>query len=151
MPVTLDDMDRHDPLDSAFQAYGISAHRLVREGKKQLQAKDSVFLKIRKAHERGRNVAETSVEAIVAVKVPNNAVRQKQVQDFHRLMGHYPAERVKLNVGDDLGVDVTQYSPEERAAYEQAARLAEDLIAKAIIEKRTAAIREADGARTRGE
>ena len=96
-------------------------------------------------------ILETSLEVLLAIELPDLPVRQRQIQDFHKLMGYYPGERVKLDVGGSLGVDVTQYSPEERAAYEQAARLAEDLLAKAIIEKRTAAIREADGARTRGE
>jgi hypothetical protein len=45
-------------------------------------------------------------------------------------MGHYPADKLKLDVGGTLGVDVTQFSLVEQAAYEKAAQLAEDEIAK---------------------
>ncbi|MBW1788375.1 MAG: hypothetical protein JRK53_17425 [Deltaproteobacteria bacterium] len=146
MPINIRDMDE-DPLEEALGSSGITADLLVREGKRLLRAEKTVFQKISKGPGPGeiksrlpkgsKIVAETSREALIAIRIADLGARQRAIQELHKLRGDYPSDRVHVKLDGNVGIDVTQYSPEEREAYEKAARVAEEEIAEHRIRKRT--------------
>lgn len=147
MPVTPDEVKAPSPLDemeAAFEKNAITAEEHIRKGKAFLRERKAERFKLRKgAPDVGptfakgvKIIAETDLEIECEVRVPDSPVRQRQWIEFAKMMGLYPADRIKLDVSGSLGVDVTQHTPEEQAAYIKGARVVEEELARASIEKR---------------
>lgn len=79
-----------DPLDEALLAEGITTEYLARKLKEELEAEKTEFAK-----EGGRITDERDVV--------DWSTRQRARIDAHKLKGHYPAEKVDVRGGLDVG------------------------------------------------
>uniref|UniRef100_A0A6M3K7T2 Uncharacterized protein n=1 Tax=viral metagenome TaxID=1070528 RepID=A0A6M3K7T2_9ZZZZ len=101
--VTREDMDGPDPLDVALAGEGITPERLARALREELEAEDE------RAFSDSEGVKYSK-------KMPAWQVRQKARMDAHRLLSHYPAEKVDL--GGDLTIEIVKFNAEDDSTTE---------------------------------
>jgi hypothetical protein len=91
------------PVEDAFSDEGITLKYLAKKIKRELNAKKTVYVKVRGAideqqakKERVVKIAETDEETVLAATAIDWGTRQRARQDAQKLLGHYPAEKHEL-------------------------------------------------------
>lgn len=119
MPVTGKEMLQAvlHPTRKAMEKHGVTVDYLIKKGKSLLEAKKTVFQKVKGAIKKGSDVdivAKTDSEAVVAINTDDLAIQQKQEDMFYKLGGHYPSEKHDhtVNVGPELTEDEAKLAKE---------------------------------------
>jgi hypothetical protein len=144
MPVTIEEINNSatQPFGPILDKHGITADALAKELKKELSAKETKFIKIRRnaqADEIVRQITdsvgakkrvskvkvvhETTEEQIIAVDVVNWTTRQNARIDAHKLRGDYPSAINKHTFPDKDG-NPQSISGSELTDTEKAVRIA---------------------------
>lgn len=98
--------DLSRPILEAFDNHGITLDSLVKQLSKELKAKETKFVKVKKGvlgsiEEKipagVKKIWETSEEVLLAINAKAWGIQQNARQDAHKLRGDYPAEKLELS------------------------------------------------------
>lgn len=131
MPVTVEELNRPDPIQKSMDKHGITIDYLVKKLKRELNAKVSERVKVKGAVKkedlpRGRRIVATSGtlahdkdgqvfgdgDTIIEWEEKAWDVQQRARVDAHKLLGNYPAAQV--HVGGEMSVTLS-LSDDEKA------------------------------------
>ena len=101
--VTREEMDGPDPLDVALIGEGITPERLAKALREELEATETKVFSDTEGVKYSKELVAWPI-------------RQKARMDAHRLLSHYPAEKVDL--GGDLTIEIVKFNAEDDSATE---------------------------------
>jgi len=96
--VTREDMDGADPLDVALVGEGITPEMLARKLREELEAEEEKVFSDKDGIKYSKKMVAWQT-------------RQRARIDAHRLLSHYPAEKVDL--GGDLTIEIVKFRDEK--------------------------------------